>query len=330
MKVVYFFRKPFMDYHHSIEELFGNIMRYLPKNVDSSAYVMRWNSKGIFRRLQMAFDVVSKQADVNHITGDIHFIAYFLAKKKTILTIHDLAPLNRGNKIKRKVIKFFWFTLPAMRVKMVTVISESIKKELLLQLPINSNKVKVVHDCISSDISFEPKKNMENKPVLFHIGTMPNKNLENVIRAIDPLDVKLIILGKLNKTKKYMLEKHNIDFENHYNLEYSEVLNLYKQSDIVLFASLYEGFGLPILEANAIGRPVITSNVASMPEVGGDAALYVDPHNYLDIRSSIQRLIADEKLRSSLVERGRLNINRFSPESIALQYSELYKEITLN
>jgi len=85
MKVVYFFRKPFMDYHHSIEELFGNIMRYLPKNVDSSAYVMRWNSKGIFRRLQMAFDVVSKQADVNHITGDIHFIAYFLAKKKPYL-----------------------------------------------------------------------------------------------------------------------------------------------------------------------------------------------------------------------------------------------------
>ncbi len=328
MKVVYFFRKPFMHYHHSIEELFGNIMKYMPKSIVASSYVMKWKSKGFIRRLIIAFDVISKQGDVNHITGDIHFIAYFLSKKKTILTIHDLAPLSRGNKIKQKLIKFFWFTIPAMRVKMVTVISESIKKELIQQIPVNENKVVVIHDCISSEIEFQPKEQMEDKPILLHIGTMPNKNIENTVRAIEGLNVRLLILGKLNENHISILKKHQIDYENHFNLEYEQVLDLYRRSDILLFASMYEGFGLPILEANAIGRPVITSNISSMPEVGGDAALYVDPKDHLNMRSGIIKILEDEKLRSRLIQRGLINIRRFSPEAIALKYNELYKQIT--
>jgi len=313
MKVVFFFRKPFMHYHHSIEELFGNIMKYLPKKINNSSYVMKWNSKGILRRLLIALDVITKQGDINHITGDIHFIAYFLSKKKTILTIHDLGILNRGNKLKRKLIKFFWFTLPSMRVNKVTVISESIKNELIQHIPRVKDKVVVVHDCISTGIQFQPKKSLERKPILLQVGTMPNKNIENIIRAIDGLHVKILILGKLSDTYKILLENHNIDYENHYDLEYREVLDLYKRTDILLFASLYEGFGLPILEANAIGRPVITSNVASMPEVGGDAALYID-----------------EELRKSLIELGLQNVRRFSPESIASRYSELYEQVIQN
>lgn len=330
MKVVYFFRRPFMHYHHSIEELFGNIMRFLPAGLNAQKYVMKWNSKGLVRRILMSLDVIKQQGDVNHITGDIHFISYFLRKKRTLLTIHDLAPLYRGHPIKRKLIKYFWFTLPARRVQKITVISESIKQELLQLVPMDAAKVEVVHDCISPAIGFEPKKTLSAKPVLLHMGTMPNKNLDNVIRAIKGLDVRLIILGKLTQDYRAMLEQHGIDYENHFNITYEEVLDLYKKSDLVLFASLYEGFGLPILEANAIGRPVITSLVASMPEVGGDAAFYVNPLQPGSIREGILTLIENEDLREAYIQRGLENIKRFRPETIAAKYAELYNQIASN
>jgi len=92
--------------------------------------------------------------------------------------------------------------------------------------------------------------------------------------------------------------------------------------------STYEGFGLPIVEANAVGRPVITSNVCSMPEVAGDAAFLVDPFDVEDIRRGVLLLINDSHLRRDLVRRGFLNVRRFSIESVATQYRSLYDELS--
>lgn len=328
MRVTYYFRKPFTDHHHSIEELFGNIIAHLPAGVVARRYVMPFISKGFFRRLLNTLAVVFYQSEVNHITGDVHYIAYFLRKRRTILTIHDLAPLNRGSNLKRSIIKFFWFTLPAGRVKMVTVISEFIKNELIQHLRISPDKVRVVYDFVPPELEFDAKPELENKPVLFHIGTMPNKNLENVILALKFLEVKLIILGKLKPYQITLLESSGIDYENYFNLPYESVLKLYRNSDIVLFASLYEGFGLPILEANAIGRPVITSNNSSMPEVAGDAALLVNPLNVEEIREAVIKLLGDPGLREDLVRKGLENVRRFQPRVITGEYVKLYEEIT--
>ena len=102
---------------------------------------------------------------------------------------------------------------------------------------------------------------------------------------------------------------------------------MYQSSNLVTSVSTYEGFGLPILEANAVGRPVITSNIASMPEVGGEAVYYVDPHNVDDIRKGILELIQNADLRDCLIKKGLENIKRFKPEVIAAQYCELYENI---
>jgi glycosyltransferase involved in cell wall biosynthesis len=96
---------------------------------------------------------------------------------------------------------------------------------------------------------------------------------------------------------------------------------------MVVFASLYEGFGLPILEAQATGRPVITSNFGAMKEAAGEGALFVDPYSVESIRSAILRIKNEPQLREELVRKGRENVARFRPEAIARQYAEIYRSL---
>lgn len=326
MKVVLFYRKPYEDYHHSIEELFGVIQDNLPKDINHSAYVMKYKSQGFIKRFRNCIDVIRKQGDINHITGDVHYIAAFLKKKKTLLTIHDVEVLKRTSGLSGKILKYIWFTMPSKRVKYVTAISEFTKKELLKFVKIDPEKIVVIYDCFKSEMTYSPKEFNTQKPIVLQVGTMQHKNLERVAEALKGMDIKLSILGKLNEKQTVMLKEHGIDYENHFGLPYKEVVELYRKCDFLVFASLYEGFGLPILEAQATGRPVITSTEASMPEVAGDAALLVDPYDARQIRQAIEKVISDEKLRKELIDKGIENIKRFTPEKIAENYASLYRK----
>jgi glycosyltransferase involved in cell wall biosynthesis len=110
-------------------------------------------------------------------------------------------------------------------------------------------------------------------------------------------------------------------------ISHDAVVEAYRRCDFVIFASLYEGFGLPILEAQATGRPVITSNRSSMPEVAGEGALFVDPESVVSIRSAVDSLLHDEGLRISLIEKGYQNVKRFHPNVIAAKYAAVYERI---
>jgi glycosyltransferase involved in cell wall biosynthesis len=328
-KVVYFFRKPFTDYF-SIEELFGFIQSGLPDNIAYSNYYLRKTSKGFLNRIKSCFEVIPQQGQVNHITGDVHFIAFLMHKKRTILTIHDLEVLKRLSGFSRFIVKLVWFTLPAQRVRYITVISEFTKQELLKMVRITPEKVVVVHNCVSPQISFKTYNFNAEKPNILHLGTAHNKNLERLIEAIDGMKVKLTVLGHLRENHKQLLFKHKIDYLNYFNLPYSEVIKQYELADIVSFVSLYEGFGMPIIEANAVGRPVITSNRTSMPEVAGDAALIINPESVEEIREALTKLITDASLRNDLIEKGQKNVQRFRPAAVAAKYVELYKSIAEN
>jgi glycosyltransferase involved in cell wall biosynthesis len=323
IKIVYFFRKPFTDYF-SIEELFKFIQTNLPDSVDFQNFYMKKMSTGLYNRIYNCFEVISKQGEINHITGDVHYISYFMKKNKTVLTVHDLVPLTGGSYLKRAIIKFFWYTLPAKRVKYITVISEFTKQELLKHVKVNPEKVIVIHDCVSPLIKFTPKEFNTTKPNILQVGTAHNKNLENVIPAINGMNVKFSIIGNLKEHQKKLLEEYKIDYENHFNLDYEDVVRQYQKADMVVFTSKYEGFGLPIVEANGIGRPIITSNLASMPEVAGDAALIVDPFNIDEIREAIRKIINDVEFRNDLIENGKRNVKRFKPREIAQKYADFY------
>jgi glycosyltransferase involved in cell wall biosynthesis len=106
-----------------------------------------------------------------------------------------------------------------------------------------------------------------------------------------------------------------------------ELVAAYRRCDMVVFASLYEGFGLPILEAQAMGRPVITSNFGAMKEAAGDGALLVDPRSVEEIRAAILRIKNEPGLREELVRKGRENAERFRADAIALKYAEIYRAV---
>lgn len=311
----------------SIEALFDTILTHLPQNIPWQKCFVPY--AGI-KPKALAENVIYSQkqgTSVNHITGDVHYVAIGLPKSRTILTIHDLRPLERGSLLKRRLIKWWWFSLPVKRVRYVTVISEATKQELLKHVKVNPEKVIVIPNCLSSAFSFMPKAFNRECPRILHLGTKENKNLERLIPALKGLSCHLRIIGKLSMEQKALLEQNQITYSNVYSLSSEEVVKEYSQADIVSFVSLYEGFGMPIIEAQATGRPVITSNCSSMPEVGGEAALYVDPYSIEEIRSGILRLINEPDLREALIQRGLENVKRFSAREVAAQYAALYHKV---
>lgn len=106
-----------------------------------------------------------------------------------------------------------------------------------------------------------------------------------------------------------------------------EILNAYVSADIISFPSLYEGFGLPVIEAQAIGRPVLTSDLAPMNEIAGNAAYYVDPYNVESIRNGFKILLETPTLRHDLIKRGLENVKQFSVKKISFLYLDLYQKI---
>jgi glycosyltransferase involved in cell wall biosynthesis len=326
INVSFFFRKPSQGLH-SIEELFGTIIKNLPHDITPFRITVPFSSNSILKKIANILYTPFYQRNINHITGDIHYISFFLAKRKTILTIHDLEIINRSSFFKRALILFFWFRLPARRVAYLTVISEFTKKELLSWTNISPDKIKVIPNCLPGKLSFDPQPFNEVCPVILQVGTKNNKNIPNLLNALKGLTCKLLILGRPDPAQLQLLKDFNIDYELFSNLTYEEVIQIYRRADLLAYVSTYEGFGLPILESQAIGRPVVTSNISSMPEVAGDAACFVDPTDINSIRAGILRIITDKPYRESLVSKGFMNVTRYKPEIISESYAALYRQV---
>ena len=188
-------------------------------------------------------------------------------------------------------------------------------------------RIEVIPDCVTPGFQYTPKEFNSDCPRILQIGTKTNKNIERVATALNGMNCKLVIIGGLSSEQTKVLEETKTNYECHVGLSREQVLEQYIWSDIVMFASLYEGFGLPILEGNAVGRPVISSNLYSMPEVGGDAACYVDPYNVDSIRDAVRKCLDDSNFRNALITNGLKNVKRYTAESVAAEYAELYRSL---
>lgn len=302
----------------------------MPGHVECFPHVCPCFSKGIFPRIRNLFDAAKHQAQINHITGDVHYLAVALPKRRTLLTMHDCASLERLSGWRHKVLKFVWFTLPIRRAGLVSVISESTRRELLRHVKCDPSKIRVVHCCVGSDFAPVPKSFDESNPVILQMGTAANKNLERVIEALAGLPCRLNIIGILTVSQRVRLEQHKIRYTNIPRATDAEVVQAYEACDMVIFASTYEGFGLPIVEANATGRPVVTSNILSMPEVAGNAACLVDPFDVEAIRDGILKVWHEAGYRDKLVAAGLENVKRFTAKAVAESYAALYRELAEN
>ena len=137
----------------------------------------------------------------------------------------------------------------------------------------------------------------------------------------------MIIIGKLTNEIFEKLKKNKLNYENYISASKNKLVNEYKKSDLLLYPSNYEGFGIPIIEAQSIGRAVITSNLEPMITVAGKGALFVNPKNIKEISKSVKLIIKNQKLRNLLIDKGFQNIKRFKKETILNKHLIIYKNV---
>jgi glycosyltransferase involved in cell wall biosynthesis len=327
MKVVHFHRRQRPTGNYSIEGFYANVRNELKGSIIIEYVELPFYSNGVFRRLFNSIYAAFKQGDVNHVTGDVNYLNMFFNKNKTIVTILDCGLLDSTNGLAHKIYKYFWFTLPVKKAKYIVAISEATKTEILKYVDCNPDKIKVIHVSVSPLFHRVDKEFNNEKPAILHIGNAPNKNLPGLIEAVKGISCKLVIIGELNENNLKKLIKYKIEYECFVNLSEEGLFEKYKECDMLFFASTYEGFGMPIVEANIVGRPVITSNLYSMPEVAGDSALLVNPYNVEEIKNGIKKIINDDFFRNELINNGFKNAERFTLRKIAEDYLQFYSKI---
>lgn len=323
----------------SIENITKNICRNLPTNLDIKIHKSRFSNFGIVQKIKSVLDARKYTGDVNHITGDSHYLSFLLNKKRTIITMHDCEKLMGDDygPIKKIIYKFFWFTLPNLRCEKITTVSNESKKNLVKYAGISGEKIVVVYNGIDPEIrkvklsEEEKSKFLENKSgknTIFHVsGSKSNKNFKRLIEALVGLDIKLIKVGQINLEESRLLDEFGIDYLQFVNVSDRELSKIYNSVDCLVFPSLIEGFGLPIIEAQKCECPVITSNISSMPEIAGNGAILVNPYSVNEIKGAIKKILADKNLKNSLIKNGLENINRFKWEKICKEYYGIYQEI---
>lgn len=320
-------RKPFEN-QHSIENVFDAIVSDYSGLGNHLRQVTR-HSKGYLNRALILWEVWRNRGAINHITGDISFAALSLPNaKSTVITFHDFLFLNRRITTRTKLLRHFWLDLPLKRAQHITAVSWYTKQKLLeLKPEIASERIHVIHNPVHP--IFTPRTTRPNNvvPKILLVGTNPNKNLDRIFSALEGLNCVVLVLGKLNESQAQRASGKAINYICIQDLNLQGVKEIYHQSDILLFASTDEGFGLPVIEAQACGVPVITSNTSSLPEVAGDAALFVNPYSIEEIRRSVIDLLGSQSLQNDLIVKGFQNARRFAVGNIRKQYLKLYKKI---
>jgi glycosyltransferase involved in cell wall biosynthesis len=324
IEVVHFQRRALVR-QYSVERLFDDVRKALPRDIRVTLRINKYPSQGIFNRVYDTLSARVNRGPVNHVLGDVQYLASFLPRDRTIVTVLDCVSLERLTGIKRWVLWLFWYWWPLKRSAHVTVISEFSGEALRRWVRYPAERIHVIPPTLSSEFQPSPRVPDHERPRLLQVGTRPNKNLERVVEAIAGLEVSLVIVGTPDEEIRARMKILGIEHEVHVDLSREELVEEYRQADIVIFASTYEGFGLPIIEAQAIGRPVVAGNVCAMPEAAGDAACMVDPFDVADIRRGICRLLEDSEFAEALIERGFANARRYAPERIAEAYAEVYR-----
>lgn len=256
--------------------------------------------------------------------------APYAEKIPVIFTVHDLIPFLFAKEKRPKLKKYFQSSI--QNSSRIMCVSENTKKDLLDNFEVDENKVKVVWPGIkkiffkfpSQPLASRISKKIKNKNYFLTVGSiLPHKNIQALIDCYDQAN-PLIIVGE--QKEKLKLKNKNIIFTGYVKEE--ELIGLYDNALGFIFPSLYEGFGLPPLEAMARGCPVTSSNTASLPEILGNRAILFDPKNKKEISLSLKKIKNLSKdQRKEMVSRGREHVKNFTPAKFADRILKFYQDV---
>ena len=310
--------------------------------------VVRAGNYSLTEQLAMPWAVAASGADLFHAP---HYVVPPFTPRRFVVTIHDCIHLRFPQYLPNPGALYyarFMMSVAARRSRRVMTVSQASKDDILYYLGTPDEKVEVIYNALDARLAGEPtpeevvhvrERFQLDKPFVLYTGNIkPHKNLDRLIDAFAILrenrtdDVKLLIIG--DEASKYpnlrrLVHRHQL----HQHVRFlgfvpdATLAVLYRLASVFVFPSLYEGFGLPPLEAMAAGAPVVTSNTSSLPEVVGDAALLIDPMDPRAIATAMARILDDPTLRADLVRRGRERVKTFSWERSVARIRQVYGEL---
>lgn len=251
-----------------------------------------------------------------------------------VITIHDLAFLENPSWFSNSFYQSYKFLLPKIskKAKRIFTVSEFSKSEIINKLKANA-PIDVIYNGFNPDFVIESKRIIKNDPYILFVGSIdPRKNLIRLIEAMRlvPKNIRLVIVGGNNKSFRNKYCKIEDSDRIHFTGYISEkkLATFYKNAVMFVYPSLYEGFGIPPLEAQAFGIPIVVSDINVFKEVFNDSAIYCDPYKIESISSAICRILEYQKSeRERLVRKGFQNVKRFSWDDSAYKINAILKEL---
>jgi len=256
----------------------------------------------------------------------------------SVVTIHDVAFRTFPDMYHwhdRKIYDAKW-QYACNHASRIVCISECTKRDVLAFYDVPEYKVDVVYQPVNR-LYYEPMERTDTEPFMLYVGAVNSrKNLLGVVKALElmpkDLQMPLVVVGGGGSYKRIVQQyvaEHGLGHLVMWPemVDNAELKRLYTNAWMMVYPSFYEGFGLPVVEAQLCGCPVVTSNVSSLPEAGGEWALKADPGSVEDIRDKMVELLTDEELRRRCVEGGRQRaLSMFHPSVLARQLMEVYRK----
>ncbi len=292
---------------------------------------------------------ITWQHDLGLVHDPTGVMPLFFAPAKRIATVHDVIPFIYPETctVLDWLVYRFWLPWAVHSLDRIITASQQSKTDIVRFLSIEAEKVMVIPDAVNShfrhmsveEIQPALKRAGINFPYILYVGSIePRKNLSRLLKAYAMLrqwskSWKLVIVGARNSWKNTPIASVLDHLELHKDVHFTGYLPeedlpaIYNGADLFVFPSLYEGFGLPVLEAMACGTPVVTSNRSSLPEVAGEAALLVEPDDENAIAIAIQQILSDRTLAEELVLKGMERAREFSWQRTARETIAVYEEV---
>ncbi|MDR1055171.1 MAG: glycosyltransferase family 4 protein [Prevotellaceae bacterium] len=337
----YLYTSPYKPHASNVFAALPNIGIYQPKGF--------WRIfHSSWRSLKLAGLIKKDKIDIYH--GLSHELPAGIQNSgaKSIVTMHDLIVLRYPHLYKAidRNIYLQKYRMACKYADLIIAISRQTKDDLINLMGVDERKIRLVYQscdpqfynlCTKTEkLSVKQKYKLPNNYIL-NVGTIEQrKNLVTIVRALAllPSNVSLLAVGKPTeymKTVKAEMEclglQHRIQFL--HGAQFTDLPAIYQQAQTFVYPSVFEGFGIPILEALNSRIPVITADMSSLPEVGGDAALYIEPEDSDTLAQHIKTILHDKQVRETMIEKGITQAAKFREEQIAKSLWAVYKELVI-